>query len=919
MDDWSYCPRCGSKLGSDETACGGCGAAKPSASTVKSGELTSGTEQVLLDDLFAELRDALAPTLQLLRQIGQGGMGTVFLARDPALKREVVVKVLSPEFADDPTARARFAREAESAAAVAHPNIISVFQVGDLPRSGTSYFVMQFVDGPTLAKEFPEGTVVPEARAKRIIGEVASALASAHSRGLVHRDIKPSNIMIDRESGRAIVLDFGISAAITPEVAAKSTKLTAQGMSVGTPAYMSPEQAAGEEVTHKSDIYSLGVVAFELLTGRAPFEETNPMALLAAHINRTPPKVTTLHSELAPQLAGLIDRALAKEGEARPSADEIARALVPAPQPLIEWPPPGLERLCTNSRRFLRALRTTALLLLGIFLLFGFQPNSLTPQWYGEQDQLFWSFVSFWAGLASGYEASSGQVWLFLLVLCWFLFAWRATILTVRGWTFASTIKWAKRSGYPWPVLADVVVDTGEETRLVLNRSGLYGSLSGQERDRFITLRRRAGLSDLFGSGFGMIASGLWLLGYIGGFASHGSRFLPFVELLAVIGPSIVLFALAFVCRLPERRYRRRMFHRRRKAKALVRGELVDAWLESVGRVPRTRASRLVAFLVARTSTLGFSVLAFVLFVVYFMLLVTVLGVHNQPASTQRDAVNWMRKQQNGTLLEVTWPEVDSTVGLSTLRRGENDPELFRQLTLVALEGNIGDTVPLEIHPAWNIDTVGTDRFAQHPRVLSDTLVISLWKSVGDRLTDTIVAALMEDTTTLRLALFRGASVSIPPPLWQLREGFPDLNATSVWLLPMEQVRRWRTGITDLAIRNEEAALLQLAAGNATSAERRAREIISLGHVLLRQPVLWFSLFGKGLVDRGARVLTHIGEARRDAALITEGTRLQELFDSDSDDPLSHWSGWWRNIDSQYSWRIGRMLFADPADPPGLA
>ncbi len=167
MDDWSFCPKCGTKFDPEAKQCSNCGAATPSAPTVASGDIPSATDSDL-EALESELREAIAPGLQLVNRMGQGGMGTVFLARDPVLKRDVVVKVLSPELAHDPTACARFAREAEAAAAVSHSNVINVYSVGELPQSGTSYFVMQHVDGPTLGEEFPEGTAVAEARAKQV-------------------------------------------------------------------------------------------------------------------------------------------------------------------------------------------------------------------------------------------------------------------------------------------------------------------------------------------------------------------------------------------------------------------------------------------------------------------------------------------------------------------------------------------------------------------------------------------------------------------------------------------------------------------------------------------------------------------------------------------------------------------------------
>ena len=201
MSEWLYCPKCGTKLDPTDSACRACGAATRSATTVPSGEQAAPSDDAELRALTAELRDALAPNIQVLRPLGQGGMGTVFLARDPALKRLVVVKVLSPQLAHDENARKRFAREAESAAAVSHPNVVKIYQVGELPALGTSYFVMEHVDGPTLDEEFPEGTAAPEARVKRIIGEVASALTAGTRAALC---IATSNPATSCSTGRRI-------------------------------------------------------------------------------------------------------------------------------------------------------------------------------------------------------------------------------------------------------------------------------------------------------------------------------------------------------------------------------------------------------------------------------------------------------------------------------------------------------------------------------------------------------------------------------------------------------------------------------------------------------------------------------------------------------------------------------------------
>jgi serine/threonine-protein kinase len=321
-------------------------------------------------------------------------MGTVFLGRDPALKRSVAIKVLSPDLARDPVARARFAREAEAAAAFSHPNVVSVYQVGTLAPSGVPYLVMQFVEGLTLQDVLTKGGALAEPRFRRIVGEVASALEAAHARALVHRDIKPGNIMLEEETGRAVVLDFGISAVLERAEVRAAEKLTASGISVGTPMYMSPEQAAGGKVSDRSDVYSLGTVAFELATGRPPFVESSAMALIAAHIKEAPPDVRSLRGDLEPQLADLINRCLAKQPAERPSAAAVARMLLPSGVAAVEWPPPGLERL--------RGQGSAAVRILGLVGAFGLlllchlltQPStSMLCCWNRPERSALWSGV----------------------------------------------------------------------------------------------------------------------------------------------------------------------------------------------------------------------------------------------------------------------------------------------------------------------------------------------------------------------------------------------------------------------------------------------------------------------------------------------------------------------------------------------
>jgi hypothetical protein len=285
--------------------------------------------------VVGELAEALASRFELVERLGAGGMGIVLLARDPLLARNVAIKILAPHLAHDADHRARFIREAQAAAAVAHPNIVAIHLVGELPRSRVPYFVMQHVEGRTLDALFPRSDTVPEPDAKRILGEVAHALATAHERGIVHRDIKPSNVMVEEGTHRVVVLDFGISSVTALESDAPAKR----GNYIGTPRYMSPEQAAGSPtVTPKSDSYSFGCVAFELMTGKPPFEGNSPLVLMSSHLDEAPPDIATRRPDLSPRFARLVNRCLLKDPALRPSSDEIRRTLAP-PQALLEWPP----------------------------------------------------------------------------------------------------------------------------------------------------------------------------------------------------------------------------------------------------------------------------------------------------------------------------------------------------------------------------------------------------------------------------------------------------------------------------------------------------------------------------------------------------------------------------------------------------
>ena len=244
-------------------------------------------------------------------ELGRGGMAAVYGALDLRLNRKVAIKVLPPEHAFNPAVRARFLREAQMAAQLAHPSIVPIYSVDE--KDGLVFFVMALVDGESMALLLAGGGTLPPDEVRSIVSAVADALDYAHRQGVVHRDIKPDNILIDRTTRRPIVTDFGIARA-----AAEEHRLTMAGMAVGTPAYMSPEQAMGErEVDGRSDIYSLGIVAYQMLAGETPFKATNTPAMLMKHVSEPPPPLMARRPDAPVELVRTVERCLAKRPEDR--------------------------------------------------------------------------------------------------------------------------------------------------------------------------------------------------------------------------------------------------------------------------------------------------------------------------------------------------------------------------------------------------------------------------------------------------------------------------------------------------------------------------------------------------------------------------------------------------------------------------
>jgi hypothetical protein len=307
------------------------------------------------------LQDAVVGRYSIEHELGRGGMGIVVLAHDLALERPVAIKLLPPHFAGDERMRARFVREARTAARLSHPNIVPIHSVEE--HAGVVFFVMGYVEGETLSARVRRAGPLTPREGSVVIQELAWALAYAHSAGVIHRDVKPDNVLIDRASGRALLTDFGIARVVDGSVAAGAGEI------VGTPQFVSPEQASGSPVDGRSDLYSLGVTAFFALTGRLPFEAATVAGWLVMHMTQAPPPVATIRELLPPKLSIAVDRCLAKDPSNRfATGEQLAEAIANARAADVQIAPAvrGFLRDRTRTGHEI-ALLYFALLYLGAF------------------------------------------------------------------------------------------------------------------------------------------------------------------------------------------------------------------------------------------------------------------------------------------------------------------------------------------------------------------------------------------------------------------------------------------------------------------------------------------------------------------------------------------------------------------------
>ena len=909
------CPVCGASHDGADLFCPKCGIAASDAPIVGAGDAISGTAAVraespsvpappAADALLQELQETLAPQIQVIKELGAGGMGTVFLGRDPALKRLVAIKVLNPDLASDEAARLRFAREAEAAAAVAHPNVVSIFQVGALPRSKASYFVMQFIEGHTLSEEFPQGKPAPVPQARRIIGEVATALAAAHAKGLVHRDIKPANIMIDGETGRTVVLDFGISAVLQQRKQPTEPKLTATGSSIGTPTYMSPEQASADVATDKSDVYSLGVVAFELLTGRPPFIEASSWALMAAHIKEAPPKVQDLAPNVDPELAGLIGTCLSKDPAKRPSASDITRYLVPGAQPILEWPPPGLEQLRGAGSRLVAALGIAVGIAWLFFATVLLQPSrSLACCWSQPPGGSLWDNV---AGAVRAFlpvileDKDVLPLWSVVVVGCVVaapllgVFVWR------RAWRLADYARSARRTGYPWGVVLQVAWDRRPDTVSVINGVDAYALLPEHTRKRFLRLRAwEQGMLAV-----AVLAAAVMPLIWVAGLVPHGGPLtgavLPSMESLLIVAPPLACLLAAAVCARPEAGVRWRARASRRSARrraASVRPELVDAWLHAGGVSAPTNRRVLPRPLVAIAAVIGVLVAA----------LAAALAVGGTLlASYTVTSEREMLATWNVKVARSAWRELGAAVAQSAVLAP----------AAVLSKRDVSDLVPVAFldardreHLPWAVDASLLSAYPPESSEwweVSSFNLVQAWRMLPARLPDSLAAAPARDTVSPTLGIWRAFAYGpVRAPLWYFRPGLPGIENP-------ENYSWWRWGKLRVpAFRNSAAAALALSRGDRAGALARVRENLAVAWRFYRDPAGTAHMQGMLVLNDAIKDLEAIGRATGDRSVTLEATRLRAAYIADT--AARGGFAWWGPAGGR------SLLFADPASPTGLA
>jgi tRNA A-37 threonylcarbamoyl transferase component Bud32 len=746
-------------------------------------------------DLMAMLQAALAPSFVLVGKIAAGGMGTVYLARDPVLKREVAVKLLSPELAADEAGRARFRREAQAIAVISHPNVVAVHGVGELPN-GLPYVVMQFVPGKSIQQRLAEEGPFPLDEVKRIFGDVAAGLAAAHKQGIVHRDVKAANVLWDETTGRALVTDFGVASMADSAGDADALRITQTGTAVGTPAYMSPEQVLGEPVTDRTDVYSLGFLGYELLSGEGPYDIGSPRQIIAAHVRDAPRRVSALRRDVDPEFEAILLKCLDKDPEARPSAEDLTRLVAHGATTLLEWPPPGLEDLRGA------AASPTRLALLGALGIV----TPLTILAVTDADSV-WRIFAEGAVAGTLVTLSAGA---FVLGIV------RMTKLAFRAAT-------AARAGYSLQTVAEVLADDRGDTGALISGTREYASLALEVRR---LLRRRRVLAASLRAAVGPAAVAGFFAGTAIGAATGREGWA--VSLLA-LGVPIAMLVAQRALRRSENRLLAEVRERAARWRTSVESLTGSArsWMASLGKVTeptgecgevrgaRHRALRLTAGVLLALSCAGIAVT----FGTYLIMKTTIADMFDASAGPQipvRQAV----ADQMTPLREWRAP-IDDGISPTSAGQAAHTIQWAGVPTLAAGLRPPAKPIAVEIAPPGMVSVDGQpvrwipEGFAK-ARVgipaRERAIVEELAKLPGAAEFSTIARARSMDILSARY----GIPLAGDAPMFATR-------------LPSPQNAK----LLSLAHAHAARAILDLAAGNPARAEQQLREIIGAGFTLM--------------------------------------------------------------------------------------
>ncbi len=853
-----YCPECSASVPEGAARCPTCGSTL--VTTPSATDPGAEAQPLDVEQLRVELAASLAPRYEMLKLLGSGGMGAVFLAREPALRRLVAVKVLSPYLAAEPRARSRFEREARAAAALSHPNVVRVYAVGETATTHLPYIVMQYVEGATLGQWMAGRKRVPERDARRIIGEVAAALAAAHTRELVHRDVKPSNVLIENESGRAFVADFGVSAALSP--VDQTTKLTMTGTIIGTPAYMSPEQAAGEAVTPKSDVYSLGLLTYELLTGALPYAATSAMGWAAAHLRDPATPVGIKRPDLSPDVARLVDRCLAKQPEDRPDAEDISRAMMPSLEGEIPWPPPGLDWLKGRGR----VLARVSLLIVAGGLMtmaaLAYTPRILQVHayWLARFTPVFPSADGRVAVRDLG--ATSQFVWQSVLIVGLTAFVASVVGLGIAGAQTARFVWLRQKRGWRWETLLDVAVDHDGRSGWLLAGAREFASLDAAVRHRVLRARRLRTMGELSAGLWVTIVALTWAAAMVAGLVSNTTNASPFGVAFywAAMIPAVALLVLGALAENQERRLtavvtRRPAFVESEADVAAWYAAAPDAQAPTPSRPGPHRGLMLAGELALAALTLAvlFALAAAVGSALVGAIVTTRLGPGTVQLTAASDVIN--REDPIGTARRLV------AAYLPASRPGDDSATtaLLAQLLRGAGPGAHAlpqyDPSPAAVYATWRF--ARPDRASPGPRRPPRRLAARGFEALRRATAGRIPA----DTLRLLDRLGRHPRTTVFRELTRVDHWDVTERSAVDWALASP----WLGAVTEAALANFLAAIGDVARGDVAQARSRLGENATAGLRLLESPVEGGSQSGRMMLEDALSEFADLEQLQGDA------------------------------------------------------